>query len=93
MRGVTIAMFTHQNGQRRDRVEGYLQLSKPDHERKEAQVFETLERLHQQGIVHVTLVGGEPALAPKAIEQAAALFPVVWVVTNGSIKLPSFIPI
>jgi organic radical activating enzyme len=72
-----------------DRVEGYLQLSKPDHERKEAQVFETLERLHRQGIVHVTLVGGEPALAPKAIEQAAALFPVVWVVTNGSIKLPS----
>ncbi|WP_373538747.1 hypothetical protein [Chamaesiphon sp.] len=31
----------------------------------------------------------EPALAPKAIEQAGALFPVVWVVTNGSIKLPS----
>lgn len=72
-----------------ERMEGYLQLSREEHRQKEKQVFETLENLNKQGIVHVTLVGGETALAPKAIQRAAELFPVVWVVTNGAAKLPN----
>jgi sulfatase maturation enzyme AslB (radical SAM superfamily) len=71
------------------RIQGYMQLSVQEHRLKEKQVFETLEKLRKQGIVHVTLVGGETALAPKAIRRAAELFPVVWVVTNGAAKLPS----
>lgn len=51
-------------------------------------MLQTLARLHDRGVVHVTLVGGEPALAPKLILKAAELFPIVWVVTNGSVKLP-----
>ena len=47
-----------------------------------------METLKAEGIVHITLVGGEPALAPRAIQTAAALFPIVWVVTNGAVKLP-----
>jgi len=70
------------------RIQGYLQLSSKEYHQKEKQVFETLEKLHKQGIVHVTLVGGETALAPRAIQRAAELFPVVWVVTNGAAKLP-----
>ncbi|MCC5640154.1 radical SAM protein [Nostoc sp. CHAB 5844] len=71
------------------RIHGYLQLSPEEHRQKEKQVFETLEKLYKQGIVHVTVVGGETALAPKAMQRAAELFPVVWVVTNGAAKLPN----
>lgn len=73
----------------KQRIQGYLQLSPEEHRQKEKQVFETLEKLHKQGIVHVTVVGGETALAPKAIQRATELFPVVWVVTNGAAKLPN----
>lgn len=78
-----------QDWDQKQRVQGYLQLSKAEHQQKEAQVVQTLERLKKAGIVHVTLVGGEPALAPDVILHAAKLFPIVWVVTNGAIKLPS----
>ncbi len=74
------------------RMAGYLQLSTPEHRQKEQQVFETLARLHRQGIVHVTLIGGEPLLASKIIYRAAELFPVVWVVTNGAAKHPVNLP-
>lgn len=67
---------------------GYLQLPPQEHGSKEQQVFEVLERLKKKGIVHVTLVGGEPALAPKVLERAAQMFPLVWVVSNGAAKLP-----
>lgn len=70
------------------RLRGYMQLPKEEHRQKEKKVFETLERLKKKGIVHVTVVGGETALAPRAIQRAAELFPVVWVVTNGAVKLP-----
>jgi hypothetical protein len=70
------------------RLQGYLQLTPPEHRQQEKQVFETLEQLKKQGIIHVTLVGGETSLAPKAIGRAAELFPVVWVVTNGTRPLP-----
>lgn len=73
----------------RQRIQGYMQLPIEEHRQKEKEVFETLERLKQEGIVHVTVVGGDPALAPKAIQRASELFPVVWVVTNGAAKLPS----
>ena len=72
----------------RQRMQGYLQLPADEHRQKEQEVFRTLERLKQEGIVHVTLVGGDPTLAPKTILRAAELFPVVWVVTNGAGKLP-----
>lgn len=70
------------------RLQGYLQLPLDEHIQQEERVLRTLETLKAEGIVHVTLVGGEPALAPRAIQTAAALFPVVWVVTNGAVKLP-----
>lgn len=71
------------------RMQGYLQLSSPEQLSQEKKVFQTLEVLKKEGIVHITLVGGETALAPKAIKKAAELFPIVWIVTNGTIPLPS----
>lgn len=76
----------------KQRMEGYLQLRPQEHRQKEKQVIETLERLYRQGIVHVTLIGGEPLLAQKIIYQAAQLFPIVWVVTNGAAKHPTALP-
>lgn len=73
----------------KQRMLGYMQLLPKEHRQKEQQVFETLDLLKKKGIVHVSVVGGETALAPKAIARAAELFPVVWVVTNGAAKLPS----
>lgn len=72
----------------RQRLQGYLQLSASDHSEKEQQVFQTLDQLKQAGMIHVTLVGGEPALAPQIIQYAAKLFPITWVVTNGAARLP-----
>ncbi|MBW4554150.1 MAG: radical SAM protein [Aphanocapsa sp. GSE-SYN-MK-11-07L] len=74
------------------RMAGYLNLSTHEHREQEKQVFATLARLHRQGIVHVTLIGGEPLLASKIIYKAAKLFPVVWVVTNGAAKHPVNLP-
>lgn len=70
------------------RIQGYMELSAQEHWQKEDKVFQTLEKLAERGIVHVTLVGGETALAPRAVQRAAELFPIVWVVTNGVAKLP-----
>ncbi|MBW4422019.1 MAG: radical SAM protein [Myxacorys californica WJT36-NPBG1] len=77
-----------QEWDQRQRLQGYLQLSKAEHSEKERQVFQTLDQLKQAGIIHVTLVGGEPALAPHIIQYAANLFPIIWVVTNGAARLP-----
>lgn len=71
------------------RIQGYLELSPQEHRLKEEKIFQTLEKLHSRGIVQVTLVGGETALAPKAVQRASELFPIVWVVTNGAAKLPT----
>jgi MoaA/NifB/PqqE/SkfB family radical SAM enzyme len=70
------------------RMEGYLQLPVAEHRTREDQVYETLDQLSSRGIVHVTLVGGEPLLAPKIIHYASKKFPIVWVVTNGAAKIP-----
>lgn len=66
------------------RIKGYLELEKDAHKLKEEEVLKTLISLSKRGIVHVTLVGGEPLLASNLIHEAAKLFPVVWVVTNGA---------
>jgi MoaA/NifB/PqqE/SkfB family radical SAM enzyme len=66
------------------RIKGYLELDKEDHKKMEKEVLNTLIKLKRKGIVHVTLVGGEPTLASDIIHEAAKLFPVVWVVTNGA---------
>ena len=71
------------------RMEGYLQLPVAEHRDREKDVYATLDRLSAEGIVHVTLVGGEPLLAPKIIHYASKKFPIVWVVTNGAAKIPS----
>jgi MoaA/NifB/PqqE/SkfB family radical SAM enzyme len=71
------------------RMEGYLQLPVAEHRSREQQVYETLDQLNARGIVHVTLVGGEPLLAPKIIRYASKKFPIVWVVTNGAAKIPT----
>ncbi len=71
------------------RMKGYLQLPVAEHRVKETQVYETLDKLSSRGIVHVTLVGGEPLLAPKIIHYASKKFPIVWVVTNGAAKFPT----
>ncbi|HEY9616752.1 MAG TPA: radical SAM protein [Microcoleaceae cyanobacterium] len=73
----------------KQRLQGYLELSPSEHRHQEAKVLQTLEALKRRGIVQVTVVGGETALAPKAVQRAAELFPIVWVVTNGAAKLPT----
>jgi len=47
-----------------------------------------LENLHRNGIRFVLLVGGEPALRKDVLMLADRLFPFVYVITNGTIKIP-----
>lgn len=72
----------------KQRLQGYLNLPKNERKHKEAQVIQRLHDLKATGVIHVTLVGGEPSLAPNVIKVAAELFPIVWVVSNGASALP-----
>jgi sulfatase maturation enzyme AslB (radical SAM superfamily) len=74
------------------RMTGYLGLEPTQRKTVEGKILETLDKLKKEGIVHVTLVGGEPLLFPKAIYKAGSMFPVVWVVTNGAAKFPRNLP-
>lgn len=39
------------------------------------------------GLIHCTWVGGEPMLRKKSLQEAVKLFPVNWIVTNGTVPL------
>lgn len=69
-------------------MQGYLELSPIEHAEKDKEIYQTLDKLSQQGMVLATLVGGEPTLVSRVIQYAGQKFPVVWVVTNGSAKFP-----
>lgn len=44
--------------------------------------------LYKEGIRNILLVGGEPALRNDVLMLADRLFPFVYVITNGTIKIP-----
>ena len=44
--------------------------------------------LYKTGIRHILLVGGEPALRIDVLMLADKIFPFVYVITNGTIKIP-----
>jgi sulfatase maturation enzyme AslB (radical SAM superfamily) len=44
--------------------------------------------LHKSGVRAVLLVGGEPALRLDVLTLADKTFPIVYVITNGTIKVP-----
>jgi MoaA/NifB/PqqE/SkfB family radical SAM enzyme len=44
--------------------------------------------LYKSGIRAVLLVGGEPALRPDVLMLADETFPLVYIITNGTIKIP-----
>lgn len=45
-------------------------------------------QLYKDGIRFVLLGGGEPALRKDIIELAHKIFPIVYIITNGKIKIP-----
>jgi sulfatase maturation enzyme AslB (radical SAM superfamily) len=73
----------------KQRLDGYEGLDKTTHLERENQIIKIIEDLRSEGLVHITLVGGEPALALDAVHKAAELFPIVWLVTNGVLQLPA----
>jgi MoaA/NifB/PqqE/SkfB family radical SAM enzyme len=46
------------------------------------------KELHELGIRSILLVGGEPALRIDVLMLADRIFPFVYVITNGTIKIP-----
>lgn len=47
------------------------------------QILSIVQAQVDNGIVHATLIGGEPTLRPDVIMEIAKIVPIVWVVTNG----------
>ena len=45
--------------------------------------------LYKSGIRAILLVGGEPALRIDVLMVADKMFPYVWLITNGTIKIPT----
>ncbi len=46
------------------------------------------EELHRAGVRIVLLVGGEPALRSDILMLADSIFPYIFIITNGTIKVP-----
>ena len=49
---------------------------------------ERFRGLHKRGVRFLLLVGGEPALRKDVLMLANRIFPFVFVITNGTIKIP-----
>ncbi len=49
---------------------------------------ERFESLHKKGIRFVLLVGGEPTLRRDVLDLADQIFPYIYIITNGTIKMP-----
>ncbi|MDY6958567.1 MAG: hypothetical protein SVK08_05370 [Halobacteriota archaeon] len=49
---------------------------------------ERLDNLYQEGVRFLLLVGGEPALREDVLMYANELFPMIYVITNGTIVIP-----
>ncbi len=63
-----------------------------DLETKELPLSEWKKRfinLHKAGIRFILLVGGEPALRCDVLMLADKIFPFIYVITNGTIKIPN----
>jgi MoaA/NifB/PqqE/SkfB family radical SAM enzyme len=54
----------------------------------ESLLRERFLEIHNRGIRFVTLLGGEPALRLDVLKRASEIFPLVDVITNGTIKIP-----
>ncbi len=46
------------------------------------------KELHKNGVRFILLMGGEPALRKDVLMLADSMFPLVYVITNGTIKIP-----
>ncbi len=46
------------------------------------------QRFKREGVIGLLIVGGEPALRLDIIELADKFFPIVGIITNGTIKIP-----
>ncbi len=59
-------------------------------------ILEIAKMYRRMGVIHATWVGGEPMLRPDVLKQVTAIFPINWIVTNGtdtgSKILPGFDP-
>ena len=64
-----------------------------DHEKKKELPLdvwaERFSRLYAEGIRKILFVGGEPALRIDVLELADSIFPILHVITNGTIKIPA----
>ncbi len=65
----------------------YHQHEEHDPEPGVEQWSEFFEQRYREGIRMVLLVGGEPAMRPEVIRRACRRFPIVDVITNGSLPL------
>ena len=66
-------------------------LGRQDIQTEELQIVvweKRFNELYKLGIRAVLLVGGEPALRPDVLMIADKLFPFVYVITNGTIRIP-----
>jgi MoaA/NifB/PqqE/SkfB family radical SAM enzyme len=62
----------------------YWQRDIPKEELSDKDMILLFKKIRKQGIIHATLVGGEPTLRPSLIQASARIFPFTWVVTNGA---------
>ncbi len=63
----------------------------------ELQKIVKLAKMYRKiGVIHVTWVGGEPMLRPDVLRAVTPIFPMNWIVTNGTdagrVKDPDFDP-
>lgn len=68
----------------------YWQTHKSEKELLDQEMIDLVKKVKDSGIFHCTWVGGEPLLRTKLLRRLISIFPLNWVVTNGTLLLPKF---
>lgn len=66
----------------------YWQTHKQKKELSDKAIINLAKKIRKKGIFHCTWVGGEPLLRIKLLERLVNIFPINWIVTNGTLPLP-----
>lgn len=66
----------------------YWQTHKQKKELTDEEMIALAKKVRKRGIFQATWVGGEPLLRTKLLKKLVKIFPINWVVTNGTLSLP-----
>ena len=65
----------------------YWRKKKPTIELSDSEMIEKMKELYHSGFKHLFIMGGEPMLRPRVVNEATKIFPFSFICTNGTVSL------